>query len=73
MSELVLDFALPGYDIDLKEDGKDIPVDIWNIEEYISLVLEWTLRKGIALQIKEFKSGFSSGTSTFSLIPSQLV
>jgi E3 ubiquitin-protein ligase TRIP12 len=31
------------------------------LEEYIELVLDWTLRKGVALQVKEFKAGFSSG------------
>ena len=33
-----------------------------NVAEYISLVVEWTLRKGIVSQIKEFKAGFTTGS-----------
>ncbi|KAK4698568.1 E3 ubiquitin-protein ligase TRIP12, partial [Phenoliferia sp. Uapishka_3] len=60
VSDLVLDFLLPGTDIELKDGGKNILVDINNVEEYVELVIDWTLRRGIMLQLKEFKSGFSS-------------
>lgn len=60
VADLTLDFTLPGYDIDLKEGGQDAVVDLSNLEEYIRLVIDWTLRKGVMLQLKEFKSGFSS-------------
>ncbi|CEQ41607.1 SPOSA6832_03348, partial [Sporobolomyces salmonicolor] len=65
VSALTLDFTLPGYDIELKEGGKDIAVDINNLEEYISLVIEWTLSRGVEAQISEFKKGFSAGASRF--------
>lgn len=61
VNDLTLDFTLPGYDIDLKEGGSEISVDSSNLEEYISLVIDWTLRRGIMVQLKEFKAGFSTG------------
>lgn len=67
IDELYLDFTLPGHSIELKDGGKDIPVDITNLEEYIQLVVEWTLKKGITSQMDQFKLGFSSGT--LSLFP----
>ena len=57
---MTLDFTLPGYDIDLTEGGQDVAVELANLEEYIRLVIDWTLRKGVMLQLKEFKTGFSS-------------
>lgn len=64
LSDLTLDFTLPGYEIELKDGGKDIHVDSSNLEEYMSLVIDWTLRKGVMLQLNEFKLGFSSGKPT---------
>lgn len=61
VADLTLDFTLPGHSINLKEGGSDLAVDASNIEEYISLVIEWTLRKGVTQQVDEFKAGFSSG------------
>ncbi|BGP25982.1 E3 ubiquitin-protein ligase TRIP12 [Rhodotorula toruloides] len=60
VSDLTLDFTLPGFDLELKDGGKDIAVDIHNVEEYINLVLDWTLRRGVQAQINEFKRGFST-------------
>ncbi|BGP09567.1 Ubiquitin fusion degradation protein 4 [Rhodotorula toruloides] len=60
VSDLTLDFTLPGFDLELKDGGKDIAVDIHNVEEYIELVLDWTLRRGVQAQINEFKKGFST-------------
>ncbi|BGP33548.1 Ubiquitin fusion degradation protein 4 [Rhodotorula toruloides] len=60
VSDLTLDFTLPGFDLELKDGGKDIAVDIHNVEEYIDLVLDWTLRRGVQAQINEFKKGFST-------------
>ncbi|SCZ87897.1 BZ3500_MvSof-1268-A1-R1_Chr2-3g05365 [Microbotryum saponariae] len=58
--DLALDFTLPGYDIALKPEGDSISVTADNVEEYISLVLEWTLRRGVASQVSEFQTGFSA-------------
>ena len=36
VEDLGLDFTLPGYpNIELKKGGKDIPVTIYNLEEYL--------------------------------------
>lgn len=66
VSDLTLDFTLPGFDLELKDGGRDIAVDIHNVEEYIDLVLDWTLRRGVQAQINEFKKGFSTGASVLS-------
>lgn len=59
LQDLSLDFTLPGYDIELKPGGRMIDVDDSNLEEYLELVLDKTLRSGIAEQVQEFRAGFS--------------
>jgi E3 ubiquitin-protein ligase TRIP12 len=47
VDDLSLDFTLPGFpDIALKPNGQDISVTIDNVEEYVQLVIEYTLVKG---------------------------
>jgi E3 ubiquitin-protein ligase TRIP12 len=47
VDDLSLDFTLPGHpEIALKPNGQDISVTIDNVEEYVGLVVEWTLKKG---------------------------
>lgn len=61
VEDLALEFVLPGYDeIQMKPDGSDKTVTIGNIEEFIDLVIDWTLSKGVAKQLEVFKSGFSA-------------
>ncbi|GAA6053157.1 hypothetical protein JCM3770_002881 [Rhodotorula araucariae] len=60
LADLVLDFTLPGRDIELKEGGNALAVDIDNLAEYIELVIEWTLKRGVQAQVAEFQRGFSS-------------
>ncbi|KAK0423731.1 hypothetical protein QR680_008300 [Steinernema hermaphroditum] len=45
---------------ELKEDGTNIPVTEANKEEYIELMVEWRLNRGIEQQTKAFFNGFSS-------------
>ncbi|MBW0499959.1 hypothetical protein O181_039674, partial [Austropuccinia psidii MF-1] len=59
VEDLALEFALPGYDVELKSSNNENLVTIDNIEEFIELVISWTLSKGVARQIEMFKSGFS--------------
>ncbi|KAE9398555.1 hypothetical protein BT96DRAFT_957548 [Gymnopus androsaceus JB14] len=59
VEDLALDFTLPGYDIELKPSGKDIPVTSANVSEYVSLVLDAIIGSGSALQARAFREGFS--------------
>ena len=61
VEDLTLDFTLPGYGkIELRPGGKNIDVTIDNVDEYIDLVVDFTIGKGIRRQIAAFKTGFSS-------------
>ncbi|GAB2272343.1 E3 ubiquitin-protein ligase upl4 [Dionaea muscipula] len=60
IEDLCLDFTLPGYPDYVLADGDDHTlVSIDNLGEYISLVLDATLRTGISRQVEAFKSGFN--------------
>ncbi|KAM6946227.1 E3 ubiquitin-protein ligase TRIP12 [Aplochiton taeniatus] len=61
VEDLGLDFTLPGFpNIELKKGGKDIPVTIYNLEEYLRLVVYWTLNEGVSRQFESFREGFES-------------
>lgn len=60
IDDLCLDFTLPGYsDYVLKSEGNNIMVHIDNLEEYISLVVDATVRTGIMPQMEAFQAGFN--------------
>jgi E3 ubiquitin-protein ligase TRIP12 len=57
---LELDFTLPGYpDIELKPNGRNVPVTIHNLDEYLKLMLDWTLITGVRRQMQAFQEGFN--------------
>ncbi|XP_066565753.1 E3 ubiquitin-protein ligase TRIP12 isoform X3 [Amia ocellicauda] len=61
VEDLGLDFTLPGFpNLELKKGGKDIPVNIHNLEEYLRLVVYWTLNEGVSRQFESFREGFES-------------
>jgi E3 ubiquitin-protein ligase TRIP12 len=61
IEDLCLDFTLPGYpEIELKTGGKGIDVDLGNIDEYISLVCDFTVGSGVKRQIDAFRKGMGS-------------
>ncbi|CAG7833938.1 unnamed protein product [Allacma fusca] len=61
IDNLGLDFTLPGHPtIELRKGGKDIPVTIHNLEEYIKLVCHWMLVGGVSRQMESWKEGFDS-------------
>ncbi|TNN25131.1 E3 ubiquitin-protein ligase TRIP12 [Liparis tanakae] len=61
VEDLALDFTLPGFpNIELKKGGKDFPVTIYNLEEYLRLVVYWTLNEGVSRQFESFREGFES-------------
>ncbi|KAK2737752.1 hypothetical protein FQN57_007399 [Myotisia sp. PD_48] len=53
--------------IDLKPDGRNIPVTNENKKEYVELVTEWKIQKRVEEQFNAFISGFNE------LIPTDLV
>ncbi|KAG8933673.1 Ubiquitin fusion degradation protein 4 [Tulasnella sp. 418] len=59
LEDLALDFTLPGYDIELKEGGRDIVMDASNVEEYVREVLDIMLGRGVKQQAEAFRTGFS--------------
>ncbi|KAI5117508.1 hypothetical protein M0805_003913 [Coniferiporia weirii] len=59
IDDLMLDFTLPGYDIELRPGGRDITVTADNVREYIHEVLDVTIGKGAEPQAKAFREGFS--------------
>ncbi|XP_074312940.1 E3 ubiquitin-protein ligase UPL3-like [Silene latifolia] len=56
--DLCLDFTLPGYPDYVLKPG-DENVDIDNLEEYISLVVDATVKTGIVRQLEAFRAGFN--------------
>ncbi|KAF9998854.1 Ubiquitin fusion degradation protein 4 [Entomortierella chlamydospora] len=61
LDDMSLDFTLAGYpEIELKRGGANIPVTIYNVEEYINLTLDFTVGQGIQAQVSSFREGFNS-------------
>ncbi|PPD87889.1 hypothetical protein GOBAR_DD15161 [Gossypium barbadense] len=58
IEDLCLDFTLPGYPDYILKLG-DETVDINNLEEYISLVVDATVKTGIMHQMEAFRDGFN--------------
>uniref|UniRef100_A0A0C9RYJ0 HECT-type E3 ubiquitin transferase n=1 Tax=Wollemia nobilis TaxID=56998 RepID=A0A0C9RYJ0_9CONI len=60
IEDLCLDFTLPGYsDYVLKSGGDNIMVNLDNLEEYIGLVVDATVKTGIKPQMEAFRAGFN--------------
>ncbi|KAG6335267.1 hypothetical protein ID866_3823 [Astraeus odoratus] len=59
VEDLALDFTLPGYDIELRPGGRDIPVTSENAEQYVHEVLDAIIGSGVQSQAKAFREGFS--------------
>nr|GMD67633.1 E3 ubiquitin-protein ligase UPL4 isoform X1 [Ipomoea batatas] len=57
IEDLCLDFSLPGYpDYILTSDSET--VDLSNLEEYVSLIVNASIGSGVSRQVESFKSGF---------------
>ncbi|KAI7823580.1 hypothetical protein BC939DRAFT_451413 [Gamsiella multidivaricata] len=60
LDDMSLDFTLAGYpEVELKARGSNIPVTIYNVEEYIELTLDMTVGRGIEAQIAAFQAGLN--------------
>uniref|UniRef100_UPI00358FECBF E3 ubiquitin-protein ligase TRIP12 isoform X2 n=1 Tax=Myxine glutinosa TaxID=7769 RepID=UPI00358FECBF len=61
VEDLGLDFTLPGYpNIELRRGGRDIAVTSENVEDYVRLVVHWTLVEGVWRQFEALREGFQS-------------
>lgn len=61
IDDLSLVFILPGYpNIELKKGGKDCLVTIDNLDQYVNLIVYWTLIEGVRRQLESFRDGFNS-------------
>ncbi|KAG8503728.1 hypothetical protein CXB51_001710 [Gossypium anomalum] len=58
IEDLCLDFTLPGYPEYILKPG-DGTVDINNLEEYISFVVDASVKAGIIRQMEAFRAGFN--------------
>lgn len=58
IEDLCLDFTLPGYPEYSLKPGEE-NVDINNLDEYISLVVDATVNTGIMRQMEAFRAGFN--------------
>ncbi|CAN4112559.1 unnamed protein product [Withania somnifera] len=58
VEDLCLDFTLPGYPEYVLKAGYE-NVDLGNLEEYVTLVVDATVRNGIGRQMEAFRSGFN--------------
>lgn len=60
IEDLWLDFTLPGYpDYMLCASDEHKMVNIMNLEEYVSSIIDATVESGISRQVEAFKSGFN--------------
>ncbi|KAK4481047.1 hypothetical protein RD792_011916 [Penstemon davidsonii] len=58
IEDLCLDFTLPGYPDYVLPASDTMVVNLYNLEEYVSLMLDATTKSGISKQVEAFKSGF---------------
>lgn len=59
VEDMGLYFTLPGYPIELVDDGNNVPVTIDNVASYVEKVLDFTLGVGVRPQVDAFRAGFS--------------
>ncbi|GAM27040.1 hypothetical protein SAMD00019534_102150 [Acytostelium subglobosum LB1] len=70
VDDLCLDFVLPGHpQWELKDNGSNISVNIFNLEEYLNLIVMNFLYSGVIQQVDAFKEGFNQIFPITSLFP----
>ncbi|KAL3281120.1 hypothetical protein HHI36_004342 [Cryptolaemus montrouzieri] len=60
ISDLGLDFMLPGHNIELMKNGKNTYLSIHNLDLYVRLVTHWMLVEGVSRQMESLREGFES-------------
>ena len=58
LSSLDIYFIFPGTDIELKKDGSKILLNMQNVEEYVNLIYDCLLYKGVSRVVTAFREGF---------------
>ena len=59
IEDLALNFTFPGYeDIDLIENGEDMPVTLSNLDQYVSILTQYYLIETNKSQVLAFRDGF---------------
>ena len=59
LSSVDIYFTFPGYEVELKKDGKNILLTMKNIEEYVNLIYDFLFYRGIYNVTESFKEGFN--------------
>lgn len=59
LEDMGITFILPGNEINLKENGSEITLDAYNLEEYVNLIYKTLCFEGISESVKAFKTGFN--------------
>jgi len=59
IEDIGITFILPGCGMELKENGSELSLDAYNIEEYINLIFKTVCFEGISEAVKAFKKGFN--------------
>jgi E3 ubiquitin-protein ligase TRIP12 len=68
LEDLCLDFTLPGNpEYELVPGGSQKMVTLNSLEEYVYLILDATLKSGIAKQIEAFKSAINEVSLVLSI------
>jgi len=59
IDDLTLNFTLPGFEeIELIDNGEDMPVTLSNLDQYISILTKYILTETLIPQISAFREGF---------------
>jgi len=63
IEDLALNFTFPGYDeVDIIENGEDMPVTLSNLDQYISILSNYFLTETLKSQVLAFREGFDKVT-----------
>ena len=67
LNSLDIYFTFPGSDIELKPEGEKTLLTMQNIEEYVNLIYDFLLFKGVSRVITAFREGFCSICNVYNL------
>ncbi|XP_066255069.1 E3 ubiquitin-protein ligase TRIP12 isoform X1 [Euwallacea similis] len=60
IEDLGLDFVVPGYNVELIKNGKNMQLTIHNLHVYVQVLTHWLLYEGVARQMEALREGFDS-------------